>query len=698
MQRPKAANQMRRRSSVVVWVGAVLLTRSMAAQDIGIQLFTGGQEWVRRDGTVELLFTRWPAVEEGQLAVVVGNMDRTELFRRTERGLAYRPELMPLPVGQNEIAVYLVGPGGEWRELGRLPLRVLRPGGIEAASVTPRLDLGVKAQVAEDHSPPENRPPREDFEDLTFQLDIQSSAQRGGWTLEPKMNVVGSSFQQEALRFGSEGENAPQADLSAYGVGLARGGTSLQLGHLSYGEHRLLMQGFATRGLQLTLPLGNRTRFALVAANGSQVVGWDNILGLQESEHRLYTGTLGVELLARPGGLRVEGSYLDGKLQPLFGFNQGVVNDSEEARGWGARVLAASPSQRLRLEAGYARTRFVNPEDPALSQGSSLVPVVEEERAARYADLTLGLLQRSLGPRGTATVNLVLKHNYVEPLYRTVGAFVQADRDENAAELQATVGPAVVQVMTGRWEDNLDDIATVMTTRNRRQAANLAVPLGQVWTRAEGPRNWLPLLSYTLDRNHQEGLGVPPGSGLQPNHVPDQVASNQTAGLDWQAGSYRWGVRLGWSDQDNRQPGRERADFETTTQTLTAGGTLGAPLDLGIELTRERADNLELATQRTNLRYGLNLTWRIVERLAFTSIVSRSAAEDRDHTSESNAWNADLQLAWAFERRRGERHGTSGQIFLRWLDQSADSFDRTFGSATDTELRTLNAGLTVSLF
>jgi hypothetical protein len=80
------------------------------------------------------------------------------------------------------------------------------------------------------------------------------------------------------------------------------------------------------------------------------------------------------------------------------------------------------------------------------------------------------------------------------------------------------------------------------------------------------------------------------------------------------------------------------------------------------------------------------------------SILSRSHAEESAGASESNAWNADVQLAWGFERRSGERHGFSGQLFLRWLDQAADSFDRTFGFATDTELRTLSAGLTLSLF
>jgi hypothetical protein len=467
---------------------------------------------------------------------------------------------------------------------------------------------------------------------------------------------------------------------------------------LIHGEHRLLMQGFGSRGLELRLPLGPRAGVALVAANGSQIVGWDNILGIQESEHRVVTGTLGAELLARPGGLRVEGSYLSGSLQPLFGFNQGFVNDSEEARGWGGRILAATQAQRFRLEGGYARTRFENPNDPTLAQGLEIVPVIEEERGAHYLDLHLGLLQRSLGTRGAATVNLSLKHSRIEPLYRTIGAFVQADREESSAELQSMVGPAALSLAAGRWQDNLDDIEAVITTRNERYGTILALPLGQLWPRVDGPRNWLPLLSYTLDRNHQYGLGIPPGSGLRPDQIADQVSLNQAAGFDWQKGSYRFGMRFGWSDQDNRQPGRERADFENTTQTVSAGGTLFAPLDLGVELTREHADNLEQATTQTQMRYGLNMIWRIWKRLSLTSILSTSTLEDGARTREGNAWNADLQLAWGFEHRRTERHGYSGQLYLRWLDQAADSLDRAFGFSSDTELRTLNAGMTLSLF
>jgi hypothetical protein len=676
----------------------LLFAPTARAQDIAVELFTGGQEWVRRDGVVELVLSRWPSPEEGQVAVVVGGMDRTDLFRRTARGLAYRPELMPLPSGEHEVAVYLVARSGEWRLLAQLPLRVLRPGGLEAASFAARLELGSRLRVGESHSPAENPPPRDHVRDGTFQLSLQGAARRTGWTLEPAMNVVGSSFRGEALRFATEGESAPRADLASYGVRLARGGGALQVGHLTHGEHRLLLLGFASRGLALALPLGERATVSLAAVNGSQIVGWDNLLGIAESRHRVLTGTLGFEVLPRAGALRVEGSYLNGKLLPLAGFNQGVVDDAESARGWGLRLLAATPSQRFRLEGGFARSRFDNPADLALSQGLEVVRVERETRDARYLDASLGLLQRPLAKLGSATVRLDLRHSHVEPLYRTVGAFVQSDRDENAADLAVQVGPAALLTGFSAGEDNLDHIPTIHTTRTRRRTANLAAPLGQLWPTAKGPRNGLPLVSYTFDRVHQYGLGVAPGSGMRPDQIPDQVSRSQSAGLDWQAGGLRFGARLGESDQDNRQPGRERADFVTRTAGISAGGSPWRALDLGAELTRERTDNVEQRSTQATLRYGLDFTWRALPRLTCTGVLSTSRATDEQGPSRSRDWGTDLQVVWALPERRAGGRQVTGQLFVRWLDRRADSRNQLFDLVTDTALSTVDAGLSINVF
>jgi len=683
------------------WLWLFLLCVDLSAarpQDIAVELVTGGQEWVRRDGTVELVLSRFPTAEEGQVAVLVGGMDRTDLFRRTPRGLAYRPELMPLPSGEGQIAVYLVTPRGEWRLLAQLPLRVLRPGGLESGTFAPRLELGTRARVHESHAPADNRPQRDHVRDGTFQLSLQGAARRTGWTLEPAMSVVGSSFRGEALRFATEGDDAPKADLAQYAVRVARGRAALQVGHLTLGEHRLLLQGFATRGLALTLPLGERAGVSVAAVSGSQIVGWSNVLGIAESRHRVLAGTLGFELLPRAGALRVEGSYLDGKLLPLPGFNQGVVDDVESARGWGLRLSASTPSQRFRLEGGFARSRFDNPDDPALAQGLELVPVERETRDARYLDASLGLLQRPLAKLGSAAIRLDLRHRHVEPLYRTVGAFVEADRDENGADLAVQLGPAALLAGLSVDEDNLDHVPTIHTTRTRRQVASVAAPLGQLWPTKTGPRNTLPLLSYTFDRVHQYGLGVAPGSGMRPDQIPDQVSRNQSAGLDWQAGNLRFGARLGESEQDNRQPGRERADFVTRTAGITAGGSPWKRLDVGVELTRERTENVELRSTQETLRYGVDFTWRVLPRLTCAGVLSRSHATDEQGPSDGRSWSTDLQLIWSLPERRAAGRRSSGQLFVRWLDQRADSRNRLFGIATDTAQSTVDAGLSLTIF
>jgi hypothetical protein len=684
-------------------VAGLLLATPARAQEIEVELVTGGQEWVRRDGTVELVLSRFPAAGEGALAVVVGGLDRTDLFRRTERGLAYRPELMPLPAGESELLVYLVSADGEWRQIAQAPLRVLLPGGYRSASVAPRLDVGVTAQLGERHAPEENAPARPTFEDITFQLDLQGQLGREGWALAPQMNVVGVSFAEQALRFGTEGEEAPRADLASYSVALARGENALQLGHLSFGDHRFLMQGFESRGLRLAAPIGERVSIQAAAMNGTQIVGWDNFVGLAESRHRILSGTLGVELLPRAGGLRLDTTYLDGSLLPESGFNEGVVTDAETSTGVGLRLSGSTRGQRVRVDGGLARSRFDNPGDPFLSQGVELVEVEEEERGARYLDLSLGLLRRPIGEVVNATVDLALRHSRIDPLFRSVGAAVGADREENTAELTASIAGAAITLTHAGSEDNLDRVRTLPTTRNRRSAAVIAVPLGDVLARADGPRRFLPLLSWTGDRNHQYGLGLPDdggfeAGGLGDSQIPDQVSTNRVVGLDWQAARWRLGVQLVGGEQDNRQLGRELADFRTTARVLTAGGTPVERLDLAIELGRERSENVELRTLETVERASLNLTLRPLDRLTVLAIATRTEGADRERTHQSDSWSGELQLLWTFERKLAAEHGVGGQLFVRWSDQASDFVDRAFGFSNETELATLTAGLNLHLF
>jgi hypothetical protein len=663
-----------------------------------VHLDTGGREWVTADTPIEVVAFPPPGPQEGRLAFVLGSTDATDLFRPTARGFVYRPELMPLPPGETDLVVYLVAPAGGWSELARLRLKVLRKGGFDRAVATPRLDVAAEVLVSEGGTGPAVSP-APDTEKLNAQLDFQGVFARGGWTLEPKVNVVGVTVENEAIRFGQLGEEAPQVDLSAYSVGVVRGVGSFQLGSVAFGQHRHLLTGFSSRGLQLRVPLGRTLDVTLAAMNGSQIVGWDNPTGLQEQDHRILAGTVGVELAPeRPGGLRIEGVYLDGRQKPVAGFNQGVVNDAEKSRGLGFRVLASSASQRFRLDGGWSTSRFENPPDPLLAQGAELVPVEPESRDAHYVDLHAGVLQTQTKTGRPISLSLAVRHSRIEPQYRTVGTLLQADRQEDTAEASAFLGPVGGQLSYTLAEDNLDDVRSILTTKTRRAAGSVSAPLSQLFAGPGAPPLWLPTLSYTLDRTHQFGTGVPPDGEFSISFVPDQVSFNQTAALDWFFSRARGGLRYGRSFQDNRQEGREAADLLVSTYGVTVGVSPRAGLDVGLDAVSEQAENRELRQDLTTFRYGLNLTWNVSAAISLAALLAWTETEQDPRAQEGEAWNADAQVAWRFERRHGERHGIGGRIFLRYVIQSAET--RNFPLAADPAIRAwkLNAGLGLSLF
>lgn len=676
---------------------AAAVAASAHAQAITVQLDTKGETSLRRDSSFELVVLPLPKLNEGRLAMVLGAVDVTDLFRATATGFAYRPELLPLPLGDSELLVYLVTAQSGWRELAHFPLQVLQSGGFESVTMTPRIDLNLKGQLDEGHDATSFAPARSSFQDLSVQLDFQGSLGRSGWTFEPRANVIGVTNKPEALRFGQEGEGAPKADLSNYSVKLGRGAGFALLGGVQVGDNRLLAQQFGSRGLHLRLPLGARVDANLAAASGTQIVGFDDLTGLERSEHRLLTGTLGFELLQRPGGLRLETSYLDGSLQPLSSFNQGSVTDAEESSGYGLRLLAATPSQRLRFEGGWARSEFENPADPFLFQGADVVAVEPETRAARYAELNAGLLQKTLGSGGALSFDFALRHSRVDPQYRTIAVFLQADREENTAELRSQIGALSAQLTHSRASDNLDDIVSILTTKTRRTSANFALPIGQLVKREE-IRPWLPALTYTIDRTHQFGVGVPEQGSFNLSFIPDQVSLNELASFDWSFPRIRVGLRLGESDQDNRQVGRETADLGVRTAGLTLGGSPHPNLDLTLEASRELSDNRELAQENETVRYAGSCNWRLTPFWTLTGTASQTDSEDNPLTRTSSSWNGDVQVAWRFEKKRGERHGLNGQLFLRYLEQSNEGRELLFDSVNDSSNWNLTSGLTLSLF
>src|SRR5262249_29163945 len=163
--------------------------------------------------------------------------------------------------------------------------------------------------------------------------------------------------------------------------------------------------------------------------------GWDNFSGLDTADHRVWAGRLGLELVpSAPGTVRLEGTVIDGSLLPRNSFNQGHVSDAEKSRGFGFRALANLFAGRERLEGGFSRSRFESPPDPTLEQGTKVVPLDPTTRSAYYAIAAVDVV-KGLGPF-SATVTL--RHERVDPQFRSVAVSTQADLQQDAAELALT--------------------------------------------------------------------------------------------------------------------------------------------------------------------------------------------------------------------------------------------------------------------
>ena len=577
-------------------------------------------DWIDRRFPVELRLSRALEPDEGEIAILVGDTDVTDLFSQDPTLFRYSGAL-PLPAGSVDLSIFLVTPDNLWEEIDRLSLQVLTRGGFETVDATPTIDVGFKSQAAEGHDPPDSGPPRERYVDGTLQGSVRTELVRNGVTWRNSASIVGSTFGREALRFSQLREDAPNVDLSSYLIEVEGAVGRAALGHQSTGTNRHLVNRFSSRGVSFTVPIGPQVEASFSALNGNRIVGWGNFLGLTTDNNRIYVGQIAAELVpSRRGALRVEAAVLNGSILTSTGFNQGAITDAEKSNGFGFRVAATDAARRFRLDSGYTRSRFTNPDDPLLSQGASLVEVRRTTRDAQYLELGVDVLQNyALTETQTATVTVQLRHERVDPLFRSVGAYSQADRLFNQVEVQGVFGQATVQAVHARSEDNLDEIPSILKTLTRQSRFNARVPL------TDDPAEWLPTLTYSVDTTHQFGDSLPIGGGFNESHVPDQFSSNQLIGVEWQQALWQASYQWGRSNQDNRQPGRETADLKNFTNLVTIGVSPGGQVNLTGEMSFDSAVNRQqVRTDRTR-RFALYGDWRSVGGLGVNGSLSTTA-------------------------------------------------------------------------
>jgi hypothetical protein len=658
-----------------------------------------GTEWRGRGDVVRLIPSRALDPNEGRFAVLIGSTDFTDLFEWREESLVYHPRAMPLPAGENELVVFVVTPNGEWRETMRTHLRVLTDRGFRQANFAPQLDAQGTSTLDHDFEPDGSGTAPND--DASMNLVLHGALVKNDWRFSARMHTLGVSSQPRALRYGERGDDAPRIDLADYSLRIERLDDQrayFELGHVSQSRHRHLMPGFSSRGAILGAPLGQWGAARLAALSGTGIVGWDNITGLARSDHRILAAGLGWQLIpTRPGALSIDVEYVDGSLLPRSAFNAGMIADAETSQSWGVRAAGATSSGRLRFDAGFARSRFHNPYDPALAFGLDVVPVRDEERNARYLDLYIDLVQNRFVGRHAANLSLALRHERVDPQYRTVTAPVQSDIDQNVIEVSSFFGPLQVQIAHARTEDNLDDLPSVLTTKTRRSNATMGLALSSLFAEANAFTRWLPVFSYNFDRVHQFGTGVPVNSGFSESHVPDQVSFRHGANLSWQGNAWMLGYRVELSEQDNRQPGRQNADFEHVLHGVNFSVSLFRGFDVTFDVSRERSYSVEAMRYDRNRNYGVGLAWNITKALSFNGTVALTKSYDEPRTSENESTNLDLGLSYRLHWSTAQGRGIGGQFFVRYTDYDLTWRDRVFGFDNSNRSRIVIGGINFSM-
>jgi hypothetical protein len=622
------------RLTTCLWLSLTLLgpfsfVIGVGAQEQGLHVTANfsGQAPVPAGSVLELELSRPLLTDEGRLAVFIGDTDVTALCVIKERSVIYKPQVLPLPIGPTSVIIYLVSKPNLWTEVARLPLLVAEARPAEKTSVDgqnasaqlphnastggskketihpfqfkPSVSVNIKSQSTALFFPASNKPDRLSFTDVAVQASLQGNYQQGGVSIQNQFDLAGSSVQNEALRFGELGKNAPQLDLSSYLMQYQFHQAKLSVGQVSFGSSRQLINGFSSRGLSLTIPINKRFDVSAAIMNGTSVVGFSNFFGLSRSKHQVMSGTLGIELIPeRHGGLRIEVSGLKGSLLPLNSFNQGNVTDAEKSHGASIRVIGSDKSQRLRFEGGFARSSFTNPADPLLYQGRSVVAVRPVSRDARYLDFSYDLLRNyKLIEKRPFTLSFAYHHEKVDPLYRSVAASPQADRLNNQFDLTGSFGELIFAFDNTHAHDNLAGIRSILETLTHRSAFNLAAPAAFFFSRDAKPSKWLPRLAYTFDRVHQLAAFVPINGQFSLSQLPNQISTNEGFSADWQFSSrVRLGYRFNYSFQDNRQLGRDRGDLLNEVNAVTFGLNPTRKLDLNFEVGTERASSFEQNT------------------------------------------------------------------------------------------------------
>jgi len=701
------------------------------------------QPYISPDERVELWLARTLAESEGRLAVFIDTTDVSSLFTLDGLRLRYNSKLWPLPLGESTMTVYLVSENNEWKEAARFTLRV----GAEAADIaaeesavrasfvkagyssrfhfafpeklndtdeslegpqepapstppakkkgkmkfTPSLALTAPSQPAQSTFPGP-KPARATFIDLGMQASIKNDSSYGLFSTQSEFNFAGSSVATA----GAEGKPAPKVDLSSYSIQVQTGKLKYQVGSISYGTQRYLINSFSSRGISITVPFLKRFDFSAAAMNGTQVVGFGNFLGLNSSKHQLVSGTLGMEFFPeQPGEFRLEVGALNAYRQPTNGVNRAAVTDVARSHGVAVRLIANDKGGRFHYEVDFTRSFFFNPKDSSLSPADNSTPLPSFTRDASYMEASYKILRNySLTKTRKANLEVTFNQEYVASGFASLGASSVADNAHYEFSVRGSINEIAASFQRANSHNNLREITSQPRVLGGTTHFDLTAPASALLNRTKSSP-WLPTLAFGFNRLHNSAIPLSAGIELDSSLVKDSVTTEQNFNAGWHVKQFNWSYNVTRTFTDNRLKGPETTNLVHTGAFgfAAAGNKLNFTLSL---MQTSSANKITGVIDRT-YNVGPQLTWQFTKHMNMTANLTQAIAGNAARTNHSRNTGFDTSWNYSFARGQGLKK-VSPQFSIRYSNTYSHSLDRIQPTNTLAKHQALIANLGITFF
>ncbi len=639
--------------------------------------------------------------DDEQFQVLIGDHDVSSLFKFERQSLIFAGGI-PLPAGENELMVNQYK-AGEWQAIGSLNIQVMTRSGFKQAQWTPKLELNINSQRYERVSGDGTASERPTYADVSANIGLASHHENNSYVIDSNINLLAVSNRQQAIQFSDKGNQARKIDVVDYQVSVNKGNNKVSFGQVSYGNNALLVDNLSRRGVVWNYQNEAESSLSGAILNGTDIVGFNNFSGLADITEQ-YVKVLGFgfnTLTDSRVSLRLEGNYLDAQRTSASDFGVGEVRSAEKNQAIGFKLTANDSEGKLNAELTLGMSRYNNPIDNTLDFGEELVALKSKTAVAHNFTFSYILLQDWQTP-WDSVVSFTINANMAKtaPLYQTLTAFVQANVETKLVGAQYQLGSVSGSLSSQSSQDNLDNLVNILTTKTINNSFNSNIPLAKFFLGTETTSvlsSWLPGVDYSYQSTHQYAINSPDSaqSGFNGgSHLPDQQTTSHSLAANWQLAVNSISLSSNYSLQDNKQIGRENADFNSLQHALSFNLQQDDQTSWIFSISRNRQNDFENKIIKFSNSITVGFNWQSQNGLALSANYGLTKDDDSLKQSENTATNADIGLVQNLTK--GEWwFPADGSLSLRINYNDGKSIDRTF--ALQNKFSTTTALLGISL-